>query len=117
VRATRFYALCYSFALLGSLLTTCLAVRVSLGHWPQPSDHPNDIGWWVSVPHAVTLMLLSIGVPSFPVVISVLIYDAWRYAAQRKQSLMTAAVAVLFVGLAIALVRWDPHHLVDWFMD
>lgn len=118
MRALRAYTLLFPAALLAAFGVTWLAGRFTLGHWPRPSlDDPSSLGLWVDIPYTMTGALLVLGLPVFIVAALALLWQAVVDAGQRRRWLTTSAVSMLAMTGVIALLRWDPWGVVDWFMD
>jgi len=80
-------------------------------------DDPGDLGWSVRIWGTLTDVFLIVGLPTFIVAVAALAYIASRDLSQRKKLLTSAAASVLFMMGVISFLRWDPLHIVDWFMD
>jgi len=114
----RAYVLAYPALLSLAFAATWVAGRLSLGHWPRASlDDPKSIGIGVDVPYLATLFLMMAGLPAFAVSVLVLLGVAWREPVQRWRRLRLAALAITFMVATIAVLRWDPWRIVEWFMD
>lgn len=118
MKPLRTFLVVYPLALPLAFFATWLAGRWSLGHWPQPSlDDPKTIGLWVDVPYAVTQLLLFVGLPLFLVCAVALIAESWRDKPRLASAQWKSAAALAFMLASLAVLRWDPLRMVEWFAD
>ena len=108
----------YPFLLVASFYLTWLVAWGILGHAPRPSlDDPKFISSWLDVPYDLTALLL-IGFPA--AALGGVVATAWFGSIRRLPLLTTLLMAVSLLGLwlaAVALLRWDPLEVVNWFFD
>jgi hypothetical protein len=105
----------YPFALIGSFYATWMCATLVLGHTPRSSlDDPKSIGLLVDVPYVLAGLMLV----AFPaaIVFGVGVHLTDSRHGWRKRVLLLATFAVIWLG-AIALLRWDPFSINDWYMD
>jgi hypothetical protein len=110
----------YPPVLLASFYGTWLLARLYLGHWPVPNiDDPKFIeGFlWMWI-YDLTLILLvsSSVVPCLCAAVSLfrrLIADSpdWRIRT------IEAIVGLGLLGVATALIEWDPTNTLEWLFD
>ena len=116
--ALQLYTLAFPFLLPLALYLTWLAGRITLGYWPRPSlDDPKYIGIWVSIPHALTTLLLMVGFPIFAGIILSLLCRAVHDQASRNRLLLISGFSSACMVGAIMFLRWDPFRVAEWFMD
>ena len=114
----KLYTLAYPFALPLAIYLTWIAGRLTLRYWPRPSlDDPKSIGIWVRILHTTTTLLLTVGLPVFAIMILALLCRAVRDKSRRNRLLLHSGFSTLFMVGAILFLRWDPLHVVEWFMD
>jgi hypothetical protein len=112
------YTLAFPFALPLAIYLTWIAGRLTLGYWPRPSlDDPKSIGIWVRILHTTTTLILMFGLPVFAIMILALLCRAVRDKSRRSRLLLDLGLSTLFMVGAILFLRWDPLHVVEWFMD
>ncbi len=105
--------------LVTSFYATWLAGRITLGYWPRPSlDDPKQIsGFWMWT-YDVTAMLSLVGLPLVGVLAAMSLFRPLRDGSPEWRSrLVEAVVGTALILLAVGFMRWDPHHVVEWFFD
>ena len=109
--------LVWGLALLpaASVYFTWLFAWLMLGHQPRPSlDDPKHIGSAVSIVYLVSgLLLLSIPILAIAGPIAQLATPGRTHSTRAAY----AAISVLLLVGTILLLRWDPFHVVYWYMD
>lgn len=118
MRMLRAFVLAFPALLPLSLLGTWCAGRLALGHWPRPSlDDPKLISPWVDIPYGITEALMMLGFPLFIAGVLELLGCAWRNRPERRRHVLTVIVSVAALIASIALLRWDPLQIVNWYTD
>jgi hypothetical protein len=98
---------------------TWVAGKISLGNWPRPSlDDPKDIkGFWMWT-YDFTGVVLCIGLPVVCVLAGAsIVWPLLKKSPQWKARLTETMIGIILLALAIAFIRWDPQHVVEWYMD
>lgn len=108
----------YPAAMLGMQYATWGVAWLSLGYRPQPwIDDPGYISVWVDVFYYLTGALLIFFFPSVPAGCCATL---WAGVARRKSAWVITVMALIYLALivgTIAVLRWDPIRVGDWFMD
>jgi len=98
---------------------TWLAGKVSLGYWPRPSlDDPKGInGFWMWT-YDFTGIVLCVGLPLVCVVAAAsVVWSVLKKSPEWKARTIETVVGIVLLAAGIAFIRWDPQHVVEWFMD
>ncbi|MBA4388363.1 MAG: hypothetical protein C0404_10305 [Verrucomicrobia bacterium] len=109
----------YGPLLVASFYATWLAGRVSLGYWPRASlDDPKGIvGFWMWTYDATALLLLA-GLPVVGALAAMSLFRPLRDGSPEwKRRLVEASVGTVLILFAVGFLRWDPHHVVEWYFD
>ena len=115
-------AAAYPVIFVGTLYGTWLAGRLRLGHWPRGAmDDPAHIGGAVDPLYTATVLLL---LAFFPAMILSGVEVLWVAALARCGDLRLGARGWVLIGLpaltwsvAVCLLVWHGHRLIDWIMD
>lgn len=105
----------YPAFLLAAIYGTWLMAWLVLGHMPRPSlDDPKYISIAVGIPYVLAGLLI-VGFPAAAVAGVVL----QLFVAQRswlRRFLWSTTSVVIWISI-IALLRWDPLLVGQWYMD
>lgn len=109
----------YGPLLILSFYATWLAGRVSLGYWPQSSiDDPKFIeGFWMWI-YFIPWILHVVGFPLALMVgaasVSISILED---SPEWKTRLIEVIVGIGVLVLTFTFIAWDPHKVVEWYLD
>lgn len=105
----------YPVVLIASFYATWFVAWFALGHMPRPSlDDPKSISILVDFPYVLTGILL-VAFPGAAIVgIAFQLFAPNRTWPKR---LIGCALLVTLWAAALLMLRWDPMHVGDWYMD
>jgi hypothetical protein len=104
----------YPLGWLGLFYSFVLRARVTLGFWPTPyRPDPQELGF--TLHHlAIDLGMVVLPVAVLSVLALVLLVPS---LAKGRRNWSALVLAVVSLGLAIALAQLDPGHYFEWFAD
>lgn len=108
----------YPWGWLASVYVVWLIAWAALGRRPRPLlDDPKTLSDWVNVPHTISVWLLMLAVPMLGTALAATLTLAFSRAMKWGVALAWLAVLQLSWLLAVLTARFDPGHVIAWFVD